>query len=123
MSCPNRNISEPLQGEVQTNQRAELTAILRALEASDPARTVRIYTDSRYSISCVTDWYRAWQKDGWRTRDGPVKNRDLVEAVRRRIDARDARGARTLFQWVKGHAGDAGNVAADSLAVRGARRA
>ena len=82
-------------GQPQTNQRAELTAILRALEASDPGQTVRIYSDSRYSISCVTDWYRGWQRNGWRTRDGPVKNRDLVEAVRAHIEAHEARGARS----------------------------
>ncbi|KAK7744719.1 hypothetical protein SLS62_010076 [Diatrype stigma] len=117
-----RNISEPLEGEVQTNQRAELTAILRAVEGVSVTQDIRIYSDSKYSISCVTEWYKSWEKNQWRTREGPVKNRDLVEAIRAKIEERDAAGTHTYFQWVKGHAADAGNVAADTLAVKGAMR-
>ncbi|KAJ9141942.1 Ribonuclease H [Pleurostoma richardsiae] len=117
-----RNVSERLQGEPQTNQRAELTAILRALQAVGPASDLRIVSDSKYAISCVTEWYANWERNGWATRDGPVKNQDLVKAVRAAIGERDRRGARTLFQWVKGHAATAGNVAADQLAVLGAKK-
>lgn len=63
-----------------------------------------------------------WQKNGWKTKDGPVKNKDLVEAIRAKIDERTEAGTKTFFQWVKGHAADAGNVAADELAVNGARQ-
>ncbi|KAL1866596.1 hypothetical protein VTK73DRAFT_4652 [Phialemonium thermophilum] len=115
-----RNISERLQGEPQTNQRAELTAILRALQAVPSRQSVNIVTDSKYAIQCVTEWYRNWERNGWQSNGGPVKNRDLVEAVRARIDDRDTHGAQTLFTWVKGHALDPGNVAADRLAVQGA---
>ncbi|KAF3070501.1 Ribonuclease H [Daldinia childiae] len=117
-----RNISERLQGEIQTNQRAELTAILRALETVPVEQKIRIFSDSKYSISCATEWYVNWQKNGWRTKDGPVKNKDLVEAIRAKIDERTEAGTKTFFQWVKGHAADAGNVAADELAVNGARQ-
>ncbi|KAI1093796.1 RnaseH-domain-containing protein [Rostrohypoxylon terebratum] len=117
-----RNISERLKGDIQTNQRAELTAILRALESVPVSEKMRIFSDSKYSISCVTEWYVNWQKNGWKTKDGPVKNKDLVEAVRAKIDARTEAGTKTYFQWVKGHATEAGNVAADELAVKGARR-
>lgn len=79
-----------------------------------------IMTDSKYSIQCVTEWYINWQRNGWKTRDGDVKNRDLVAAVRKIIDARDKVGSETEFRWVKGHASDAGNIAADRLAVQGA---
>ena len=99
-----------------------MTAVLRALEKVSTNQKVRIFTDSKYSISCATEWYVNWQKNGWRTKDGPVKNRDLVEAIRAKIDERDDIGTKTYFQWVKGHAGTAGNVAADNLAVEGARR-
>jgi ribonuclease HI len=114
-------VSERLEGDIQTNQRAELTAMLRALEKSSVNQRVRIYSDSKYSISCVTEWYVNWKKNGWRTKDGPVKNRDLVEAIRAKIDERAKAGTPTLFQWVKGHASNPGNVAADTLAVQGAR--
>ncbi|KAI1805733.1 RnaseH-domain-containing protein [Daldinia bambusicola] len=117
-----RNISERLQGEPQTNQRAELTAILRALETVPIDQKIRIFTDSKYSISCATEWYVNWQKNGWKTKDGPVRNKDLVEAIRAKIDERTEAGTKTYFQWVKGHAEDAGNVAADELAVNGARQ-
>lgn len=116
-----RNISERLRGDPQTNQRAELTAILRALEVVPTRQGIQIITDSKYSIQCVTEWYRNWERNGWKTQQGPVKNRDLVEAVRAKIKERDAKKAQTLFTWVKGHASDPGNVAADHLAVQGAR--
>ncbi|KAK8107742.1 uncharacterized protein PG998_009755 [Apiospora kogelbergensis] len=119
MSC--RNVSERLEGDLQTNQRAELTAILRALEQVSDDQDVRILTDSKYSINCVTEWYVKWEKNGWKTQNKEVKNRDLIELVREKIDDRDSLGTDTLFQWVKGHANDPGNVAADQLAVLGAR--
>lgn len=51
----------------------------------------------------------------------PVENRDLIEPILQRIDERKLMRADTKFEWIKGHADDAGNVAADSLAVNGAR--
>ncbi|KAK8025658.1 hypothetical protein PG990_003481 [Apiospora arundinis] len=116
-----RNISERLEGELQTNQRAELTAILRALEQVSDDQDIRIFSDSNYSINCVTKWYINWEKNGWKTQGKVVKNKDLVELIRAKIRDRDALGTNTLFQWIKGHANDAGNVAADQLAVLGAR--
>lgn len=117
-----RNISERLVGDLQTNQRAELTAILRTLEVVPENQSIEIRTDSKYSIQCVTEWYINWQKNGWRAQGGPVKNQDLVVAIRARLDARQKKGAQTQFTWVKGHANDPGNVAADYLAVEGARK-
>ncbi|OAA67838.1 ribonuclease [Niveomyces insectorum RCEF 264] len=117
-----RNISERLKGEVQTNQRAELTAILRALQVVPVSQPVRIFSDSTYAISCVNDWYKSWSNNGWRTRGGDsVMNQDLIKAVRSFIDMRDKAGAMTMFRWVKGHSSDSGNVAADMLANQGAR--
>jgi len=116
-----RNVSEALQGDMQTNQRAELTAVIRALEKIPKDRDMRIITDSKYSINCATVWYSNWQKNGWKTSvGGPVLNQDLVLLIRSLIDERTARGAKTDFEWVKGHSNDPGNVAADRLAVYGA---
>lgn len=117
-----KNVSEALSGTRQTNQRAELTAILRALDIAPRHRDVTIYTDSRYSIDCVTNWYKNWKRNGWvTTNKKAVENRDLIQEVRARIEEREGLGRGTYFVWVKGHNGDRGNVEADRLAVEGAR--
>lgn len=117
---PTRNISERLAGPIQTNQRAELTAILRALEVVTPYQPVRVVTDSQYSINCVTVWSRSWERKGWKTATGEdVKNQDLVKAIRERVKEREEAGTETAFEWVKGHSKNVGNEAADRLAVAG----
>ncbi|KIW28808.1 hypothetical protein, variant 3 [Cladophialophora immunda] len=116
-----KNVSEALKGSKQTNQRAELTAILRALDIAPRHREVTIYTDSKYSIDCVTNWYRNWKKNGWvNTKGKPVENKDLVMDIRERIEEREHLGKLTYFVWVKGHTDNPGNIAADRLAVQGA---
>lgn len=121
---PLRNVSEGLSGARQTNQRAELTAIQRALDIAPLQRDATIFTDSSYSINCVTKWYKSWRKNNWVTSSKkPVENKDLVEAIVARVEERDKLGTTTLFTWLKGHADDPGNVAADQLAVQGARNA
>ncbi|KAJ5710529.1 Ribosomal protein L9/RNase H1 N-terminal [Penicillium malachiteum] len=117
-----RNVSEPLKGARQTNQRAELTAILRAIDIAPRHRDVTIFTDSKYSIDCVTVWFVNWRRNNWMTKDKkPVENRDLVESILVKIEERQELKVKTLFQWIKGHANDPGNEAADQLAVNGAR--
>lgn len=117
-----RNVSEPLGGSRQTNQRAELTAILRALEISPRHRNVTIFTDSKYSIDCVTVWYINWRRNNWLTSaKKPVENKDIIENILSKIEERNAFGVKTLFEWVKGHANHPGNVEADKLAQDGAR--
>ena len=79
----NVNISERLEG-LQTNQRAELYAILKALQViniSDYSK-INIYTDSMYSINCVTKWIKLWLKNGWLDKKKkPIKNRDLISKI------------------------------------------
>ncbi|CAN8103364.1 unnamed protein product [Discula destructiva] len=123
LTVPPRNISERLPGDVQTNQRAELTAILRALQTIPPTQGVLIWSDSTYAIKCVTEWFIKWENNGWKTHKGPVLNRDLVEMVLKEIRKREGLGTKTVIKWVKGHEGNHGNVAADGLAVRGANEA
>jgi ribonuclease HI len=122
LTLPKRNISERLEGDLQTNQRAELTAILRALQVVPLEQHVMIRTDSQYSINCVTVWAPGWEKKQWKTAQGEdVKNRDLVEAIRAHLKLREQRQTQTVFKWLKGHSTDEGNNAADQLAVSGAR--
>ncbi|KAF1938376.1 hypothetical protein EJ02DRAFT_446877 [Clathrospora elynae] len=117
-----RNISEALRGDRQTNQRAELTAVARALDHIPIDREALIITDSNYSIKCLTVWFLNWEKKNWRNSAGkPVENRDLIEPILARIREREMCRAKTNFKWVKGHGNDPGNVAADGLACQGSR--
>jgi ribonuclease HI len=118
-------VSEPLKGDKQTNNRAELTAIVRALDIAPRNRAVCIYTDSSYSVNSLTHWVDGWRRNNWMgARGRPVENRDLIEAVLARIDERrEQHGAMTQIQWLRGHDGDAGNTEADKLAVNGAKKA
>ncbi len=102
-----------------TNNRMEMTAAIRALEALTRPCRVTLHTDSRYVMDGLTKWLKGWQKNGWRTADRkPVKNADLWQALiaataPHRID----------WRWVKGHAGHPENERADRLASAAAERA
>ena len=100
---------------VTTNNRMELTAVIRALQALKRACNVKVYTESVYVQKGLTEWIDAWKKRGWRTSDKkPVKNDDLWQE----LDA-IAQQHTIEWLWVKGHAGDAGNERADALANQG----
>ena len=94
---------------------------MRALDTIPKDRDVTIVTDSRYAIDCVTLWYVNWRKNGWKTSAGKaVENKDLVETILARIEERGSLQTQTIFEWIKGHANQPGNVEADKLAVSGA---
>ncbi|KPK08780.1 MAG: ribonuclease H [Betaproteobacteria bacterium SG8_39] len=98
-----------------TNNRMELTAVIRGLEALKRPCRVQLYTDSQYVQKGITQWIHDWKRRGWRTADKkPVKNVDLWQA----LDALASRHA-VSWHWVKGHAGHDGNERADALANRG----
>ena len=95
-----------------TNNRMELTAAIQALEALSRPSAVDLYTDSTYLKDGITRWLPNWKARGWRTASkAPVKNRDLWEA----LDALAGRHDVT-WHWVRGHAGNAENERADTLA-------
>ena len=97
-----------------TNNRMELTAVIRALEALKRRCTVRLYTDSQYVQKGISQWIHDWKRRGWRTADKkPVKNEDLW----RRLDEL-AGGHDIEWHWVRGHAGHPENERADALANR-----
>src|SRR5208282_2497223 len=98
-----------------SNNRMELTAVIRALEALKRSSAVTIHTDSRYVMDGVTQWMPRWKKNGWKTADKkPVKNEDLW----RELDTQCARHE-LKWRWVRGHSGHPENERADALA-RGA---
>ncbi|MEQ1579278.1 MAG: ribonuclease HI [Steroidobacteraceae bacterium] len=95
-----------------TNNRMELTAAIRALKALNRHCQVRLYTDSQYVRTGVTEWLEQWKARDWRTASRkPVKNIDLWQA----LDAELSRHT-IEWHWVKGHAGVPGNEHADRLA-------
>lgn len=98
-----------------TNNRMELTAAIRALEALKKKGTsARVYTDSQYVIKGIEEWVGSWKARGWRTADKkPVKNQDLWE----RLDALAAQHS-LEWHWVRGHSGVPGNERVDALANR-----
>lgn len=98
-----------------TNNRMELTAVIRALEAIEPGSRVRLHTDSQYVQLGISGWINQWKKNGWRTAaKKPVKNDDLW----RRLDELAARHE-IEWLWVRGHDGNVGNERADALANLG----
>jgi ribonuclease HI len=95
-----------------TNNRMELTAVIRALEALTRSSSIRIHTDSEYVRKGITEWIGNWKARNWKTADKkPVKNRDLWE----QLDAL-AQGHDIEWRWVKGHSGVPGNERVDQLA-------
>jgi ribonuclease HI len=95
-----------------TNNRMELTAVIRALEALHRPVAVSVYTDSEYVRRGITEWIAAWKARGWRTADKkPVKNQDLWERLDELIIPH-----RIEWHWVPGHAGVEGNERVDRLA-------
>ncbi|MDX2011198.1 MAG: ribonuclease HI [Myxococcaceae bacterium] len=98
-----------------TNNRMELTAVIRALEALTRPVKVRVHTDSTYVQQGISSWIHGWKRNGWKTKaKEPVKNADLWQAL-------DAIAARhdVEWLWVKGHAGHPENERADALANKG----
>ncbi|WP_156679722.1 ribonuclease HI [Sphingomonas profundi] len=95
-----------------TNNRMELLAAIRALQALKRPCRVTLMTDSRYVMDGLTKWIKGWQKNGWKTAaKQPVKNADLWQEL---LDA--CAPHRIAWEWVKGHAGHPENERADRLA-------
>jgi len=97
-----------------TNNRMELTAAIRGLEALTRSCTVDLTTDSEYLRKGVTEWMPQWKRRGWRTASNkPVANRDLWEELDALLQRHHVR-----FHWIRGHSGHEGNERADDLANR-----
>lgn len=109
------HVRELCGGDLETtNNRMELTAALRALEALKEPCAVEMYTDSQYVKKGLTEWMKNWKKNHFQRRDGgkwkPVLNAELwkaldAEAARHEID----------WRWVRGHVGVADNERCDEL--------
>lgn len=111
-----RHEKELFGGEADTtNNRMELTAVIKALQALKRPCKVALHTDSQYVQKGITEWIHNWKARGWRTADRkPVKNADLWQALDEAVQRHEVE-----WHWVKGHAGHEGNEKADQLANRG----
>ncbi|NIM70561.1 MAG: ribonuclease HI [Xanthomonadales bacterium] len=95
-----------------TNNRMELLAVIRGIEALNRTCRVNIHTDSTYVMKGMTEWMAHWKRRGWRTAARkPVKNEDLW----RQLDAL-LTDHHVKWRWVRGHSGVPENERADALA-------
>jgi len=98
-----------------TNNRMELTAVIRGLEGLKRKCPVLVVTDSQYVKNGITQWIHNWRRNGWKTANRkPVKNADLWQQLWDQVENHDV-----TWEWVKGHSGHPENERADRLANRG----
>jgi len=102
-----------------TNQRMELLAVIRAVEAHPGP--LRIVSDSTYVVNCFKQrWWAGWRAKGWRNAKGePVANQDLWRPLIEEVV--DLRPGEIEMAWVKGHSGNVMNELVDQLATGAAR--
>lgn len=99
-----------------TNNRMELTAVIKALECLKGNKwPIDVTTDSKYVLQGITEWIEGWKKRGWRNASKkPVLNADLWQRLDELVQPFDIK-----WHWVKGHSGHPENELADQLANRG----
>lgn len=98
-----------------TNNRMELMAVIRGLQALKRACEVTVTTDSQYVKNGITQWIHNWKRNGWRTAaKKPVKNDDLWKLLDQEVAQHQV-----SWHWVKGHSGHPENERADALANKG----
>ena len=95
-----------------TNNRMELTAVIKALELLKETCAVTLYTDSQYLKNGITKWVAGWKRRGWKKADGqPVLNQGYWVELDKLYNSHDV-----TFHWVKGHVGVELNERCDQLA-------
>ena len=101
-----------------TNNRMELTAVIRAVEALKVPCEIELHSDSSLVVNGWNSWLEGWKRKDWRTTSGPVANRDLWERLDEAV--RDGGHAMTMCK-AAGHSGDPLNDRCDALARLGTR--
>lgn len=112
----NGQTKELYAGEAETtNNRMEMMATIEAIKNSPSDHLLEIWTDSSYVKNGITQWVAGWKAKGWKTASKkPVKNQDLWQMLDALNESRNI-----SWNWIKGHAGYAGNEKADQLANKG----
>ena len=95
-----------------TNNKMELTAVIKVLQHFKKRKDVNIFTDSKYVKNGITEWIHKWKINGWKTANKkPVKNKDLWIILDQEITKH-----KINWQWIKGHSQNKFNELADQLA-------
>ena len=96
-----------------TNNRMEFTAMIAGLRFLGPSEEIDVYTDSALVVNTLTQWAKGWERNGWKRRDGEVKNLELVR------EAYELARERPLahIKWIRAHDGSRWNEYADSLST------
>jgi ribonuclease HI len=95
-----------------TNNRMELTAILRGVELVPVGTPTVVWSDSNLAVRTLTEWAAGWKRRGWKRKTGPVENLDLVEPLYELLQTRPE----LELRWIKAHVGHRWNEYADALA-------
>ncbi len=113
------NLEEFFDGEPNTtNNKMELTAVIKGFETFSKPCKVIVKTDSTYVINGITKWLHNWKRKGWvNAAKKPVANKDLWEKLEKLISMHQV-----SWKWVKGHIGDEENERADELARNGIKK-
>ena len=96
-----------------TNNRMEFSAMIAGLRFLGPAEAVDVYTDSALVLNTLTRWATGWERNGWRRRDGEVKNLDLVQEAYALAQERPL----ARIRWIRAHDGSRWNEYADALST------
>ena len=99
--------------ENTTNNRMELTGLINAAKIIEPREAVDIFTDSELCVNTMNQWAKAWEKNGWKKKSGPIKNLELVQELYFLLKDRPL----IKLQWIKAHNGWKWNEYADSLST------
>ena len=113
------NLEEFFDGDPNTtNNKMELTAVIKGFETFSKPCKVIVKTDSTYVINGITKWLHNWKRKGWvNAAKKPVANKDLWEKLEKLISMHQV-----SWKWVKGHIGDEENERADELARNGIKK-
>jgi ribonuclease HI len=101
------------QDPATTNNRMELTALIQAYRLLPADACVTVYSDSQLCVNTVNIWAAAWERRGWRRKDGAIKNLDLVREL---YDLARAHPS-VRVQWIRAHDGSRWNEYVDALAT------
>ncbi|GMR02858.1 MAG: hypothetical protein BMS9Abin20_1209 [Acidimicrobiia bacterium] len=102
-------------GGETTNNRMELTALIHAVDLVPASTETTVYSDSNLAVRTINEWAEGWERRGWRRKNGPVENLDLVQRAYRVYADRPE----LSLVWIKAHVGFRWNEYADELANRG----
>ena len=91
------------KSQQQTNQRAELQALLKGVEAAETIPGfIKIWSDSQYAINCASVWGPSWKRKSWKKQGGEIQHLDLVKQL---VEQTTRMGYRLEYKWLKGHKG------------------